>query len=67
MVLTPGETLVDPLGPNVPTPGLIVTLVASVEDQESMDNPPLVIDDGLAVRFTVGFVGGGGGGGGGGD
>ena len=52
----------DPFAPTVPISGVMVTLVASVEDQERVEDSPFFIDVGLAEKESVGFGGGGGGG-----
>ena len=56
--------MVDPFAPTVPISGVMVTLVASVEDQERVEDSPFFIDVGLAEKESVGFGGGGSGGGG---
>jgi hypothetical protein len=58
-----GETLLEPLEATVPSP-LIVTWVAFVVVQDSVDDWPCSIALGLVLMVAVGAGGGGGGGGG---
>ena len=53
VVVVVGLTGVEPLGPKVPTPLLIVTLVTFVVDQVSVDEFPLMIDVGEAVKLLI--------------
>ena len=53
VVVVFGETEVEVLGPKVPTPLSIVTLVTFVVDQVSVDEFPLMIDVGEAVKLLI--------------
>jgi len=62
-VVTVGDTVFDPdaTGVTVPTPLPTESVVAFVVVQESFEEPPMVIEAGLAERVQVGAEGGGGG------
>src|SRR5207253_11292038 len=65
VVESEGLTCCEPLGCTAPTLSML-TSVAFVVCQVSVEDCPLSIASGLAVRLAVGAAGGGGGGGGGG-
>ena len=50
VVVTFGETLIDPLSGTLPIPRLIDAEVALFEVQVSVDDPPTVIVEGLALK-----------------
>ena len=49
-----GETVVDPVVATEPTPGLILTDVASLIFQDKVEELPLLIEVGLAVKVPLG-------------
>ena len=53
VVVVFGVTGVEPLGPKVPTPLSIVTLVTFVVDQDSVDEFPIMISAGVAVNAVT--------------
>ena len=53
VVVVVGLTEVEPLGPKVPTPLLIETLVTFVVDQVSVDEFPAMIVVGEAVKLLI--------------
>ena len=65
MLEADGVTVRVPEGSTVPTPLLIVTLVALEEFHDNVVDCPVSIAEGEALKEIVGVGGGGGGGGGG--
>src|SRR5262245_49078866 len=49
IVVADGETDIDPLAPDAPIDGAIVTFVAPLVFHDSVADPPAMIDDGVAV------------------
>jgi hypothetical protein len=66
VVESEGDTLVEPWAVTAPTSGAMLSCVASVEFQLSVDDSPFLMELGLARSVTVGRVGAGAGAGGGG-
>ena len=54
VVESEGVTLVEPSALTVPTPGAMESCVPFVEVQLSVEDSPLLMEDGLAESVTVG-------------